>query len=555
MNDTDPRSERPVSERPEMERPEIERKPGDEQRPTHPVEPRDDADTAAAEAATPAAPETVKAEPVEPALQVPEAPAAIPSPVSVNPAELGPIAPTPVAQAAVASEVPEHMVPEEPVEAPAIPPVESVSPVQRDVMDVAGQVNAQGAAEPHSQPEPEALIQRAPLHAAPHPAPQPSQGPIIIPVSAKEALRPTPVPAPPPKLKKSRGSRSQVVVFLNFLMTVLVFLTMALGGAIYYGLSTFSEQGPSTVNSNFIVKPGWGLGDISRGLEASNLISDARVFQYVTKSFLRDRTLKAGEYEIKAGASMKEIVELMESGKSILYSVTLPEGLTVQQIFDRLRADPVLEGDLPTKMPDEGTLRPDTYKFTRGAKRAEIVAQMKAAQSKLVDDIWARRSPDLFLKTKEQFVTLASIVEKETGKADERTLVASVFLNRLEKKMRLQSDPTIIYGIFGGAGKPSDRPIYQSDLKKMTPYNTYVIDGLPPGPICNPGRAALEAVANPSKTSNLYFVADGTGGHVFAATLEEHNANVKKWRQVEDQQANPTGTDAGATAPTPAPQQ
>ncbi|WP_354555923.1 endolytic transglycosylase MltG [Rhizobium aquaticum] len=422
-------------------------------------------------------------------------------------------------------------------------------------MEVAGQVPAQGAAEPLSQPELEASTQRAPLHAAPHPAPPPSQGPIIIPVSAKEALRPTPVPAPPPKLKKSRGSRSQVVVFLNFLMTVLVFLTIALAGAIYYGLSTFSEQGPSTVNSNFIVKPGWGLGDISRGLEASNLISDARVFQYVTKSFLRDRTLKAGEYEIKAGASMKEIVELMESGKSILYSVTLPEGLTVQQIFDRLRADTVLEGDLPAKMPDEGTLRPDTYKFTRGAKRAEIVAQMKAAQSKLVDDIWARRSPELFLKTKEQFVTLASIVEKETGKADERTLVASVFLNRLEKKMRLQSDPTIIYGIFGGAGKPSDRPIYQSDLKKMTPYNTYVIDGLPPGPICNPGRAALEAVANPSKTSNLYFVADGTGGHVFAATLEEHNANVKKWRQVEDQQTSPTGTDAGATAPAAAPQQ
>ncbi|WP_442966876.1 endolytic transglycosylase MltG [Rhizobium sp. C4] len=390
---------------------------------------------------------------------------------------------------------------------------------------------------------------------APHSAPQQSQGPIIIPVSAKEALRPTPVPAPPQKLRKSRGSRSQVVVFLNFVMTVLVFLTIALGGAIYYGLATFSEQGPSTVNSNFIVKPGWGLGDISRGLEASGIISDARVFQYVTKSFLRNRTLKAGEYEIKAGASMKEIVELLESGKSILYSVTLPEGLTVQQIFDRLRADTVLEGDLPPKMPDEGTLRPDTYKFTRGAKRAEIVAQMKAAQTKLVDDLWARRSPDLFLKSKEQFITLASIVEKETGKADERTLVASVFINRLEKKMRLQSDPTVIYGIFGGAGKPSDRPIFQSDLKKLTPYNTYAIDGLPPAPICNPGRAALEAVANPSKTNYLYFVADGTGGHVFAATLEEHNANVKKWRQVEDQQTNPTGTDAGATATQPATQQ
>ena len=547
MNDIDPKSERP----------EIERKPGDEQRATHPVDANADAEKPIADAVTPVSPQPVKIEPIEaaPAAAIPEASAAIPSPAAINPAELGPIAPTSVAQAAVESEV---SAAETPAAAAPITPAPEVEIEPERVAEPAAAVSA-AATESVSLPEPEPEHEPVKPQAAAQPTspavPHPSQGPIIIPVSAKEALRPAPVPAPPPKLRKSRGSRSQVVVFLNFVMTVLVFLTVALGGAIYYGLSTFSEQGPSPVNSNFIVKPGWGLGDISRGLEASGLISDARVFQYVTKSFLRNRTLKAGEYEIKAGASMKEIVELMESGKSILYSVTLPEGLTVQQIFDRLRADTVLEGDLPAKMPDEGTLRPDTYKFTRGAKRAEIVAQMKAAQSKLVDDLWARRAPDLMLKTKEQFITLASIVEKETGKADERTLVASVFLNRLEKKMRLQSDPTVIYGIFGGAGKPSDRPIFQSDLKKMTPYNTYVIDGLPPGPICNPGRAALEAVANPSKTDNLYFVADGTGGHVFAATLEEHNANVKKWRQVEDQQTNPTGTDAGATAPTPAPQQ
>ena len=537
MNDIDPKSERPESER----------KPGDEQRATRPVDVSSDAGAAA-----PVNPEAVKVEPVE-AAPASETPAAIPSPAAINPAELGPIAPTPAAQAAVENETPAAETPAEATPVLQAPAVEIEPRAEAEASP------AEAESIPAVPPEPEPVREPVKPQAASQPvhpsAPQQSQGPIIIPVSAKEALRPAPVPAPPQKLRKSRGSRSQVVVFLNFVMTVLVFLTVALGGAIYYGLSTFSEQGPSSVNSNFIVKPGWGLGDISRGLEASGIISDARVFQYVTKSFLRNRTLKAGEYEIKAGASMKEIVELMESGKSILYSVTLPEGLTVQQIFDRLRTDTVLEGDLPAKMPDEGTLRPDTYKFTRGAKRAEIVAQMKAAQSKLVDDLWARRAPDLMLKSKEQFITLASIVEKETGKADERTLVASVFLNRLEKRMRLQSDPTVIYGIFGGAGKPSDRPIFQSDLKKMTPYNTYAIDGLPPGPICNPGRAALEAVANPSKTNNLYFVADGTGGHVFAATLDEHNANVKKWRQVEDQQTNPTGTDAGATAPTPAPQQ
>lgn len=533
--------------------PKREREPGDEQRPTHPVDADADPGKANVDGAAQVNSEAVKAEPVETAATTPDVPAAIPSPAAINPAELGPIAPTPAAQAAVENEAPATETPAAAAPVPQAPAVEIEPRKEAEASPAeAGSVPpAPSEPEPvRDQVKPQASSQ--PVHSS---APQPSQGPIIIPVSAKEALRPTPVPAPPPKLKKSRGSRSQVVVFLNFVMTVLVFLTIALGGAIYYGLSTFSEKGPTTVNSNFIVKPGWGVGDISRGLEASGLISDARVFQYVTKSYLRNRTLKAGEYEIKAGASMKEIVELMESGKSILYSVTLPEGLTVQQIFDRLRADPVLDGDLPAKMPDEGTLRPDTYKFTRGAKRSEIVAQMKAAQTKLVDDLWAKRSPDLFIKTKEQFVTLASIVEKETGKPDERTLVASVFLNRLEKKMRLQSDPTVIYGIFGGEGKPSDRPIYQSDLRKLTPYNTYVIDGLPPGPICNPGRAALEAVANPSKTNDLYFVADGTGGHVFAATLEEHNANVRKWRQVEEQQTNPTGTDAGATAPTPAPQQ
>ena len=358
----------------------------------------------------------------------------------------------------------------------------------------------------------------------------------IIPVSAKEALRPQRVPSPPDRGRKSRGSRSQVMVFLNFVMTLLVFITIAIGGIVYYALTTYSEKGPLTVNSNFVVKPGWGVGDISRGLENAGHHHRCPDLPVCDQGLSARWHAEGWRIRDQGQSSMKDIMELLESGKSILYSVTLPEGLTVRQIFDRLREDPVLEGDLPAVMPAEGSLRPDTYKFTRGTKRSEIVAQMEAAQKKLVDDIWAKRSPDLPLANKNDFVTLASIVEKETGKADERTLVASVFFNRLEKGMRLQSDPTVIYGIFGGEGKPSDRPIFQSDLKKNTPYNTYVINGLPPAPICNPGRAALEAVANPSKTKYLYFVADGTGGHVFAATLEEHNANVKKWRKLQDQQ-------------------
>jgi len=160
----------------------------------------------------------------------------------------------------------------------------------------------------------------------------------------------------------------------------------------------------------------------------------------------------------------------------------------------------------------------------------------------LIEQVWAKRDADLPIKTVEEFVTMASIVEKETGKDDERAHVASVFMNRLQKGMRIQSDPTIIYGLFGGDGKPADRPIYQSDLKKETPYNTYIIRGLPPGPIANPGKAALEAVANPWRTEDLYFVADGTGGHVFAKTLDEHNANVRRWRKIEAERAAAGGT-------------
>jgi UPF0755 protein len=196
---------------------------------------------------------------------------------------------------------------------------------------------------------------------------------------------------------------------------------------------------------------------------------------------------------------------------------------------------------------------PETYKFTRGATREQMIEQMQGAQKRAIEDIWARRAPGLPIETQEEFVTLASIVEKETGRADERPRVASVFINRLEKGMRLQSDPTVLYGLFGGKGRPPDRPIYQSDLEKQTPYNTYQVGGLPPTPIANPGRAALEAVANPSRTSDLYFVADGTGGHVFSSNLEEHNRNVARWRQIRAAQDKDQDAPAKAAAPeTPA---
>ncbi|QEE47993.1 endolytic transglycosylase MltG [Rhizobium sp. WL3] len=356
-----------------------------------------------------------------------------------------------------------------------------------------------------------------------------------MPKSPNEALRPERVPQPP---RRSRKARSQVVIFLNFVMTMVVFVSVVAVAGFFYVMDSYQKPGPLAANTNFVVRSGAGLAEIANNLERNGIVSDARIYRYVTTTSLDEgQTLKAGEYEIKAGASMKEVTALLESGKSILYAVSFPEGLTVKQMFQRLAADTVLEGDLPTELPPEGSLRPDTYKFTRGTNRAEIVTQMRAAQERLIDQIWEKRDPDLPVETKEEFVTLASIVEKETGKDDERAHVASVFINRLNKGMRLQSDPTIIYGLFGGDGKPADRPIFQSDIRKETPYNTYVIKGLPPGPIANPGRAALEAVAHPWKTEDLYFVADGTGGHAFATTLDEHNANVRRWRKIEAERA------------------
>jgi len=361
----------------------------------------------------------------------------------------------------------------------------------------------------------------------------------IIPKSPKEALRPEKVPSPP---RRSREARSQLVIFLNFVMSMVTLLTVAAVALVYYAFHEYQAPGPLQADTTFLVREGAGITEIANSLERKGIISQARIFTNVTKFLGIDQSARHGEYEIKAGASMLEVIDLLKSGKSIQYSVTVPEGLTVKQVFKKVAADPILEGDLPVDLPAEGSLSPNTYKFTRGYKRAAIIEQMKAAQVRLLDQVWDKRDKDLPIASKEELLILASIVEKETGKGDERPQVASVFLNRLKKGMRLQSDPTILYGLYGGDGKPVDGAILKSDIDKETPYNTYVIKGLPPTPIANPGRAAIEAVANPSHTSYLYFVADGTGGHAFAETLEDHNANVKRWRKVQaENKANQDG--------------
>jgi UPF0755 protein len=256
--------------------------------------------------------------------------------------------------------------------------------------------------------------------------------------------------------------------------------------------------------------------------------------------------LKAGEYQFGAHASLRDVVATIVEGKVIPHQISLPEGLTSEQIVARLLQDDILTGNI-MEIPREGSLLPDTYNYTRGISREQIIQRMQAAQQRLVKEVWDRHSPDLPLKTPDQLVVLASLIEKETAKPEERTRVAAVFINRLKQRMRLQSDPTIIYGLVGGKGSLG-RAIMKSEIDQPTAYNTYQIEGLPPGPIANPGRASLEAAANPARTRELYFVADGTGGHAFAETYEQHQKNVARLRSMEGDQKDPAPAEAQPAA-------
>ncbi len=311
---------------------------------------------------------------------------------------------------------------------------------------------------------------------------------------------------------------------------LIVVVMLGIGIPLYIGKSIFEREGTAKKEQVVLISPGMGIRKIASLLEKHGLIGSADIFVYGVGYHQKTTHLKAGEYLIPAHASMRDIMDIFVKGKSIEHTFTVPEGLTVQQVFDRLAANKVLVGDLPEVLPPEGSLMTDTVRFIRGTTRKEIIKRLSEGQTKLINAIWATRSPDLPIKSIDEFVILASIVEKETGIAAERSQVAAVFYNRLAKHMRLQSDPTVIYGLFGGKGKPSGRAIYRSDLEKETPYNTYKIDGLPPTAIANPGRDSLKAVAHSPSSDALYFVANGLGGHVFSKTLEEHNTNVRKWR-------------------------
>ncbi|WP_428687554.1 endolytic transglycosylase MltG [Roseibium sp.] len=356
----------------------------------------------------------------------------------------------------------------------------------------------------------------------------------IKPKSPREALQPEQAPAPP---QRSRHVRNPFVILINMVITLTVFGLAAVGAALYIGKHKFEEAGPLSKETTVVISSGAGLSGITSRLTAEGIIDDSVLDEWVFNlgiRFYKNATkLQAGEYAFAPGVSMQEIMNDLVEGKAVTHSVTIPEGWTTAQIVARVREHPILTGEI-TEIPEEGALLPETYTFARGTPRQEVLNQMKAAQVKLLTEIWERRVDGLPINSPEELVILASIVEKETALADERSRVAGVFVNRLNKKMRLQSDPTILYGLYGGEAWLKDRSaIKQSELKKENKYNTYQIDGLPPGPIGNPGRAAMEAVANPSRTQDLYFVADGTGGHVFAETYEQHQDNVRKWRKIE----------------------
>ncbi|MCB1541950.1 MAG: endolytic transglycosylase MltG [Rhodoblastus sp.] len=367
--------------------------------------------------------------------------------------------------------------------------------------------------------------------------------------SPSEALQPEAAPPPPePKKKKRRdGALSAFSGFLSFL----VVLCVAGGVGLVLMQRKMREPGPLPNDKVVYVAPGTEVPDIIALLEKEGVIDNSALLNIELLVEGARSKLKAGEYLFRQNASLREVLDTLVNGRQILHAVTIPEGLTSQQIVERLRANEVLIGDLKD-VPPEGSLLPETYKVARGTNVRDLVRKMQDSEKKLLERVWAQRSPDLPLRSPHELLTLASIVEKETGKADERPRVAAVFINRLHKRMRLQSDPTIVYGLVGGRGTLG-RGILASEVQKWTPYNTYAIDGLPPGPIANPGRAALEAVANPSRTQELYFVADGTGGHVFASSLDEHNRNVVRWRQIEREKGAATNVDRAVGAPPPAP--
>jgi len=369
------------------------------------------------------------------------------------------------------------------------------------------------------------------------------------PRSPRAALEPERIQLP---TRWSENVRHPIVMVGNAVFTALILLALIGGGLFVFAKQSFEAPGPLEADKVVNIPPKLGTRDIADLLVKEGVIDHPWTFVMSAVLAKTHDELKFGEYQFTKQASLHDVINTLIDGKVVQHQMSFPEGLTSEQIVQRLMEADILSGNI-REIPKEGSLLPESYRFTRGTQREQVLQRMKQARQNVVEEVWQRRSQDLPLRTPEELVTLASIVEKETGRADERTRVAAVFVNRLKQHMKLQSDPTIIYGIVGGKGSLG-RSILKSEIEQPTAYNTYVIQGLPPGPIANPGRAALEAVANPARTKELYFVADGTGGHTFSETLDQHQRAVTRLRQIEQGQRGESAAPAASAPPaTPAP--
>lgn len=351
----------------------------------------------------------------------------------------------------------------------------------------------------------------------------------ITPRSPRAALEPEHVPVP---TRRSKRVRNPLVIIGNAIFTLLILLVIGGGAAVVFGKLRFEAPGPLQADKIVNIPPRAGLAEIADVLQREGVMDEHRLVFVGGVLALKARSeLKSGEYLFPKRASVRDIVETMVEGKVVQHLIAVPEGLTSEQIAARLLDSQILTGTIKD-MPREGSMLPNSYAFRRGDTREQAIQRMQQAQQQVLKEAWERRSRDLPLRSPDQLIILASIIEKETSRPEERTRIAAVFANRLKQKMRLQTDPSVIYGLAPGKGTLG-RPLTRADLERPTPYNTYIIDALPPGPIANPGRASIEAAANPARTKELYFVADGTGGHAFAESYDQHLRNVARLRTIE----------------------
>jgi len=345
--------------------------------------------------------------------------------------------------------------------------------------------------------------------------------------------------------------------FFRWVLFFIVLLVTILAGGLFLGHRMLVAQGPLDKNHNVVIPRGAGPSTMAKVLKEEGVISHPLLFRIALMIDPNPKPIKAGEYEMPARVSMASAVDVLQSGKMVQRRLTIPEGATTAEVLELLRKTEALSGDISIDV-KEGDLLPETYFYSRNDTRDAVLTRMKEAMDKTLDEAWRKRSPGLPLASKRDALILASIIEKETSVPAERAKVSAVYINRLRLKMRLESDPTTIYGVTGGKGMQG-RELTRADLQSNSPYNTYVVAGLPPGPICNPGRASILAAVSPTpRDRSLYFVADGSGGHVFATNIYEHNRNVARWKEIQRQkqeQASPQTSPSQTLPASPPPPQ